>query len=56
MALSGIVLNQYYLQPSCSPSRACFHSGRYPLHTGINNFLNDERRWFFKQPFYFRSS
>ena len=30
----GITLNQYYVQPSCSPSRATFMSGRMPLHTG----------------------
>lgn len=39
MALNGIILDQYYLQPSCSPSRACFQSGRYPLHTGINGWI-----------------
>eukprot|EP00438_Fugacium_kawagutii_P030153 Skav235175 [mRNA] locus=scaffold721:218084:219574:- [translate_table: standard] len=35
----GITLDQYYVQPSCSPSRATFLSGRTPLHTGINNYM-----------------
>ena len=39
LAEEGILLDNYYVQPSCSPSRACFMSGRYPLHTGINNWL-----------------
>ena len=39
LAQEGILLDNYYVQPSCSPSRACFMSGRYPLHTGINNWL-----------------
>ena len=39
LAQEGVLLDNYYVQPSCSPSRACFMSGRYPLHTGINNWL-----------------
>jgi arylsulfatase B/arylsulfatase I/J len=39
MASKGVVLGQYYIQPSCSPTRASFLSGRYPLHTGVNNFI-----------------
>lgn len=39
LAANGVVLESYYLQPSCSPTRACLQSGRWPLHTGINNFL-----------------
>ncbi|CAK8993557.1 unnamed protein product [Durusdinium trenchii] len=35
----GITLDQYYVQPSCSPSRATFMSGRMPLHTGINDWI-----------------
>eukprot|EP00434_Breviolum_minutum_P007927 symbB.v1.2.006992.t1/scaffold426.1/size206518/7 len=35
----GITLDQYYVQPSCSPSRATFLSGRFPLHTGLNNYI-----------------
>ncbi len=42
LAQEGVLLDNYYVQPSCSPSRACFMSGRYPLHTGINNWLPNE--------------
>ena len=40
MAAKGVVLEQYYVQPSCSPTRTSFLSGRYPLHTGVNNFVS----------------
>ena len=55
LAHDGVLLDNYYVQPSCSPSRACFMSGRYPLHTGINNWLpnvavglplDEVRSWF----------
>ena len=36
---TGITLDQYYVQPTCSPSRATFLSGRFPLHTGLNNII-----------------
>jgi arylsulfatase A-like enzyme len=39
MAAKGVVLGQYYVQPSCSPTRSTFLSGRYPLHHGVNNFI-----------------
>ena len=35
MAREGVILNQSYVQPSCSPSRAAFMSGRYPYHLGL---------------------
>ena len=35
----GIDLSSYYVQPSCSPTRAAILSGRKPLHTGINFWL-----------------
>jgi len=35
----GVYLNSYYVLPSCSPTRSALMSGRYPLHTGINNFI-----------------
>ncbi|CAE7482551.1 ARSB [Symbiodinium microadriaticum] len=38
----GVTLDQYYVLPSCSPSRATFMTGRMPLHTGINNWIPNE--------------
>ena len=34
LAYDGIILNNYYVQFSCSPSRASLLTGRYPIHTG----------------------
>ena len=39
MAADGVVLNQYYVQDVCSPSRATFMTGRYPLHHTVNDWL-----------------
>jgi len=30
LAADGVVLDQYYVQPTCSPSRVAFMTGRYP--------------------------
>ena len=35
----GIALTQYYVQPSCSPTRATLMTGRKPVHTGINFWI-----------------
>lgn len=35
IAASGVRLDDYYVQPVCSPSRATFLSGRHVIHTGI---------------------
>ncbi|CAJ1370526.1 unnamed protein product [Effrenium voratum] len=35
----GVTLEQYYVLPTCSPSRATFLTGRLPLHTGLNSKL-----------------
>eukprot|EP01051_Picozoa_sp_SAG22_P004956 SAG22_NODE_281_length_13064_cov_13.367605_9_plen_77_part_00 len=34
LAEEGIVLDAYYVQCVCSPSRVTFLTGRYPLHHG----------------------
>lgn len=39
LARSGVYLSDYYVLPSCSPTRSAIMSGRYPLHTGINNYI-----------------
>ena len=35
LAKSGIALNQYYVNPVCSPTRASLMTGRSAMHTGI---------------------
>lgn len=35
LASSGAKLDQYYVQPVCSPTRAAFLTGRYPLRYGF---------------------
>lgn len=35
LAASGARLDQFYVQPVCSPTRACFMTGRYPFRYGL---------------------
>ena len=35
LAAEGAKLENYYVQPLCSPTRGTFMTGRYPSHTGI---------------------
>ncbi|PVD33638.1 hypothetical protein C0Q70_04896 [Pomacea canaliculata] len=37
LALNGIILNNSYVQPLCSPSRSAFMSGYFPFHTGLQH-------------------
>ena len=37
LALSGIRLENYYVQPVCSPTRSQLLSGRYQIHTGLQH-------------------
>jgi arylsulfatase A-like enzyme len=39
LAGSGIYLDNYYVLPYCSPTRAAILSGRYPLHTGCHTII-----------------
>ena len=34
LAREGVVLDNYYVQAKCTPSRAALLSGRYPIHIG----------------------
>lgn len=35
LASGGVTLNNYYVQPVCSPTRSSILSGRHVIHTGI---------------------
>lgn len=37
LATAGIHLNNYYVQPVCSPTRAALMTGKYPIHTGFQD-------------------
>ena len=36
-ANKGIILDNYYVQPICTPTRCALMSGRYPIHTGLQH-------------------
>ncbi|KAG8183894.1 hypothetical protein JTE90_002463 [Oedothorax gibbosus] len=37
LAKTGIILNNYYVCPVCSPSRGALMTGLYPIHTGLQH-------------------
>lgn len=39
LAADGIILNNYYTQPICTPSRSALLSGLYPIRTGMQSFV-----------------
>ena len=34
LASEGVVLDNYYVLPICTPTRSALMTGRYPIHTG----------------------
>ena len=34
LASDGVILNNYYVLPLCSPTRSALMTGMYPIHTG----------------------
>ncbi|CAG0888292.1 unnamed protein product [Cyprideis torosa] len=37
LAFTGKILNNYYVQPICTPSRSALMTGYYPIHTGMQH-------------------
>jgi arylsulfatase A-like enzyme len=45
LAREGSILNSFYAQPSCSPTRASLLTGRYVAHTGVYTVVRPRERW-----------
>lgn len=39
LASEGVRLDQFYVQPMCTPTRAALMTGRYPLRYGLQSFV-----------------
>ncbi|CAL9687808.1 unnamed protein product [Knipowitschia caucasica] len=39
LARDGVILENYYVQPICSPSRSQLMTGRYQIHTGLQHSI-----------------
>jgi len=45
LAKEGVVLDSFYVQPVCSPTRAALMTGRYATHTGVYNVVRPGAPW-----------
>lgn len=37
LAKDGVILNNYYVQPICTPTRSAIMTGKHPIHTGMQS-------------------
>jgi len=45
IAKSGAILQSFYVQPVCSPTRAALLTGRCAIHTGVYNVVRPNAPW-----------
>ncbi len=45
LAKEGVVLQSFYVQPVCSPTRAALMTGRYATHTGVYTVVRPGAPW-----------
>ena len=45
LARGGAILDAFYVQPVCSPTRAALLTGRYPTHTGVYTVVRPHAKW-----------
>ena len=45
LAEEGTILEALYVQPVCSPTRACLLTGRYPTRTGVYSVVRPHAPW-----------
>ncbi|GIW93894.1 MAG: N-acetylgalactosamine-6-sulfatase [Pirellulaceae bacterium] len=45
LAAGGVVLESFYVQPVCSPTRAALLTGRYPTRTGVYTVVRPNAPW-----------
>ncbi len=45
LAKGGAILDSFYVQPVCSPTRSCLMTGRYVTHTGVYSVVRPGAEW-----------
>jgi arylsulfatase A-like enzyme len=45
LAKGGAILDSFYVQPVCSPTRSCLMTGRYVTHTGVYSIVKPGAQW-----------
>lgn len=45
LATTGAILENHYVQPVCSPTRASLMTGRYVTHTGVYTIVRPHAKW-----------